>query len=90
MSCAGYLPTEMGAAASGPVMVRTTLEVDPSGRGGRAKVRARAVPVGLDGVPTGWLRVKVNQRKKRVELRNGRRNATFVGFARHRIAIAAR
>lgn len=90
LASAGYETTEVVAGASGPVMVETTLEVRQSGRGGRAKVRARVVPVGLDGVPTGWLKIKVNQRKKRVSLRNGRRNATFVGFARGRYPVVVR
>ena len=87
LACPGYETTAVGAAATGPVKVETTVEVRQSGRGGRAKIRARVVPVGLDAAPTGFLKVKVNQRKKRVALRNGGANATFVGFAKGRYPV---
>ncbi|MBJ7356867.1 N-acetylmuramoyl-L-alanine amidase [Nocardioides sp.] len=90
LSCAGYETTEVTASAAGIVKVETTLEVHSSGRGGRVKVRARVVPVGMDGVPTGALRVKVNQRTKRVDLRSGRRKARFVGFAKGRYPVVVR
>ena len=90
LSCAGYVTTEVAASAVGPVKVATTLDVRPSGRGGRAKIRVRVVPVGLAAVPTGSLRVKVNRRKKRVVLRNGGRNTTFVGFAKGRYPVVVR
>jgi hypothetical protein len=90
LTCPGYVTTEVVASAADIVRVQTTLEVRESGRGGRVKVRTRVVPVGMDGVPTGALRVKVNQRKKRVDLRNGRRNATFVGFTKGRYPVVVR
>jgi hypothetical protein len=90
LACAGYETTQVAASAAGIVKVGTTLEVDPSGRGGRVKVRTRVVPVGMDGAPTGSLTVKVNQRKKRVDLRNGRRNASFVNFAKGRYPVKVR
>ncbi|GAB3258106.1 peptidoglycan recognition protein family protein [Nocardioides dilutus] len=90
LACPGYETTEVAASAAGIVKVETTLEVRESGRGGRVKVRTRVVPVGMDGVPTGSLKIKVNQRKKRVDLRNGRRNATFVGFAKGRYPVVVR
>lgn len=89
LTAPGYVTTQQAASASGTVMVATTLEVRQSGRGGRAKIRTRVVPVGIATAPTGLLTVKVNQRRKRVELRNGRRNATFVGMTpgRHPVVV---
>ena len=90
LDLAGYETTAVVASATGTVKVETTLEVRPSGRGGRAKVRVRVVPVGLVASPTGFLKVKVNQRKKRVALGTGGGNATFVGFAKGRYPVVVR
>ena len=90
LACPGYQTVGTLAGATGSVMVETRLDVRPSGRGGRAKIRARVVPIGLDTAATGFLKVVVNQRKKRVALRNGGGNATFVGMAKGRYPVVVR
>lgn len=90
LACPGYATTAVVASAAGTVKVQTTVQLRKSGRGGRVKVKARVVPVGMNGVPTGRLQVKADTRTKRAGLRNGRRQVIFLGFPKGRYPLVVR
>ncbi len=87
----GYQSAQETLSADGVTKVRSAMKVWTRGGPGRAKVIIDLSAVGLDTVPTGRVKIKINNRKKWVDIKpDGRAKATFIGFAARRYEVIVR